>query len=603
MIRISAKLRVVKAGFLLALASNYAFATDIELYSEAQMLLENGQAQRAYTLLKNDEDLYVGIAEFDKVLAQAAAGIGAQNEATLALERLLNLDRNAVEARMELAKLYQSLSNDEQAKYQFNKVMATTSNPGLIQEARANLKIVEERLSKRRKRPAFDPQLASRPALFVVAIEPLPAPRVATPVRDLKAVMADARQVLQNGQPITAYETLMELEFEGSGDVEFDYLLGIAAIEAGKPDKATLAFERVLAVNPNFAGARIDMGRAYMLLGNMLQAKEEFDAVMKLNPPDAVKRQVEGFIAGIEQLRQVAKTSWGGFFGISFGRDSNVNGAPSDAEQFIPIFGQTVLLDPNSVETPSNYLGLSGRIQFNHRANENVALYAGLDMDLRRNFQASQFDRSAADLRLGSIFTLTNHELEFSLVVGKTYLEQRNYRNLTGGAVQWRVNVNEVNQFQSIVQFNRLSYPQRELSVFDTDQTVIGFSWLRLFGTNKQGLGFAGLYQGKETDPNDNPSGAKDFYGVRAGGQWGIGARWAVYSTLGLAFADYDGFDISQQKVREDKHFDWSVGANYLLWDSWSVRPQINVTRHDSNIGLYSFIRREISVTLRRDWR
>jgi hypothetical protein len=39
----------------------------------------------------------------------------------------------------------------------------------------------------------------------------------------------------------------------------FDYLLGIAALDSGKPDRATIAFERVLAVNPNFAGARLDL--------------------------------------------------------------------------------------------------------------------------------------------------------------------------------------------------------------------------------------------------------------------------------------------------------------------------------------------------------
>ena len=62
-------------------------------------------------------------------------------------------------------------------------------------------------------------------------------------------------------------------------------------------------------------------------------------------------------------------------------------------------------------------------------------------------------------------------------------------------------------------------------------------------------------------------------------------------------------FDVSQQKIRDDKRFDFTVGANYLLLDSWSLRPQFNYTRNDSNIGLYGFSRNEIFVTLRRDWR
>ena len=590
---------VIASGLLLALVTQSAFAGDNALLGNAQTLLENGQGQQAYELLKSAEDQYLGAAEFDKALAQAATAVGAQNEATLALERLLSLNPNALDARMELAKLYQAMANHQQAKYQYDRILAATSNPGLIEETKANLTQVEEKLAKKRKRPTLDMQLALLPEPVVAAAIPV----AVKPAPDLAPIMAAAREKLQQGQPQAAYEALMEHEFDGSGNVEFDYLLGVTAIEAGKPDKATLALERVLAVNPNYAGARIDMGRAFMLLGNMLQAREEFDAVLKLNPPDLARRQVEGFIAAIEQRNQLAKTTWSGFFGITLGRDSNVNAAPKEAEQFIPLFGQSVLLDPNSVEIPSNFLGVSGRIQVNHRANDNVSLYAGLEMDLQRNFQASQFDRSAADLRLGSIFTMAAHELELSLVSGKTYVEQRHYRNLTGGAIQWRINVNDVNQFQSIVQFNRLTYPMRETRVFDADQSVIGVSWLRAFGASRQVLGFAGIYQGKETDVNGNPSGTKDFYGVRAGGQWTIAEKWTVFHTFGVAFADYDGFDISQQKYREDVHVDWNLGLNYLLWNNWSMRPQINITRHDSNIGLYDFNRREISLTLRRDWR
>ena len=198
---------------------------------------------------------------------------------------------------------------------------------------------------------------------------------------------------------------------------------------------------------------------------------------------------------------------------------------------------------------------------------------------------------------------MSDHALEISLVAGKTYLEQHQYRSLSGGALQWHFNVNQDNQLQSVLQFNRLSYPEHAASVFDTDQTIIGFSWLRLFGANKQGLAFIGAYQGKETDANGNPSGAKNFYGMRVGGQWGFGPRWAIFSTLGIALATYDGIEMSQQKGREDKHFDWNLGANYVPLENWSLRPQLNFTRHDSNIGLYGFDRREISVTLRRDWR
>ena len=71
-----------------------------------------------------------------------------------------------------------------------------------------------------------------------------------------------AQALMSQGKPAEAYGYLLPFEDKFAGNVEFDYALGVAALDSGKSDKATLAFERVLAVNPNFAGARLDMARA-----------------------------------------------------------------------------------------------------------------------------------------------------------------------------------------------------------------------------------------------------------------------------------------------------------------------------------------------------
>ena len=105
--------------------------------------------------------------------------------------------------------------------------------------------------------------------------------------------LARAEGLMKEGKAAEAYTLLEPFEFEQSGDIKFDYLLGIAALDSGKPDKATIAFERVLAVDPNFAGARIDMGRAYFQLGDFTRAKTEFETVLTQNPPPAAKVTID----------------------------------------------------------------------------------------------------------------------------------------------------------------------------------------------------------------------------------------------------------------------------------------------------------------------
>lgn len=57
-----------------------------------------------------------------------------------------------------------------------------------------------------------------------------------------------AKRLLEQKQPKQAYDLLLPQEGARAGDPEFDYLLGIAAIDSGEPERGVFALERVLAV-------------------------------------------------------------------------------------------------------------------------------------------------------------------------------------------------------------------------------------------------------------------------------------------------------------------------------------------------------------------
>ena len=75
---------------------------------------------------------------------------------------------------------------------------------------------------------------------------------------DLGQVEAQIRA----GEAEQAYQRLLLFEGRLAGRVRYDYLLGLAALESGRPADATFAFERVLTLNPDFPGARLDMARS-----------------------------------------------------------------------------------------------------------------------------------------------------------------------------------------------------------------------------------------------------------------------------------------------------------------------------------------------------
>ncbi len=94
-----------------------------------------------------------------------------------------------------------------------------------------------------------------------------------TESKSAKAVR-QAQALVQTGKFADAFALLQPLEFDLSGDVAFDYLLGISAVNAGKPDRATLALERVEAVAPEYGEVKLWLGIAYFQSGDMDRAKK-----------------------------------------------------------------------------------------------------------------------------------------------------------------------------------------------------------------------------------------------------------------------------------------------------------------------------------------
>jgi hypothetical protein len=71
------------------------------------------------------------------------------------------------------------------------------------------------------------------------------------------ALLDDARARLNRRDAAGAYALLADAEMTRAGDARFDYLLGVAALDAGHVTRAIFALERVVQQHPGrHAGAR-----------------------------------------------------------------------------------------------------------------------------------------------------------------------------------------------------------------------------------------------------------------------------------------------------------------------------------------------------------
>ena len=421
-------------------------------------------------------------------------------------------------------------------------------------------------------------------------------------------LLRDADSLIKGGKPADAYTLLEPLEFGHSGEVRFDYLIGIAALDSGKPDKATLAFERVLAEDPDFVGAHLDMARALYQLGDMPRAKAEFEIVLKQNPSEAARGTIQKYLAGITGQENRKRTRINGFIEGTFGRDTNVNNA---AEQTQTTAGNiATTLNSTAVEMVDYYFGVAAGGEIVHSMNDNWRLYAVADLRQRNNLTQTSYDTFSLDGGAGVLYGTEADRIRVGLLGEQHSLGGSRDRDTSGINAEWSHVVDRANQLNVFGQHIRYRYVGAALGVNDFNQQAMGFGRLHVLedGTTA----FSGsLYFGTENEVAPvtlaNPGGGrtdgnKRFGGFRVRGQASTIESIKLYAGLGIQIGRYSKVNPVLLSTRFDYQYDLSLGANWNLDKQWTALTQLTRFRNFSNISRYAFDRSDISITIRRSF-
>jgi hypothetical protein len=76
-----------------------------------------------------------------------------------------------------------------------------------------------------------------------------------------------------------------------------------------------------------------------------------------------------------------------------------------------------------------------------------------------------------------------------------------------------------------------------------------------------------------------------------------------VFASLAAQVGLYSRYNTLFLVRRREAQYDLGMGANWRFAPLWSVRPQVTVTRNDSNLPIYDTMRYDVSLNLRRDFR
>jgi tetratricopeptide (TPR) repeat protein len=164
---------------------------------------------------------------------------------------------------------------------------------------------------------------------------------------EIQALLAQGKQLVVESKMVQAYDLLAPHEFQLAGNTDYDYLYGTAALDSGHADLAIFALERVLEERPSYAGARLELARAYYDIGDNESARYHFDYLMGQNPPPNVRQAITSYLRAIDRLAGAYRSIHLPHFAAGVGWDSNPN-ASTTVEQFLGF-----LLDGNNTEQES----------------------------------------------------------------------------------------------------------------------------------------------------------------------------------------------------------------------------------------------------------
>jgi tetratricopeptide (TPR) repeat protein len=416
-------------------------------------------------------------------------------------------------------------------------------------------------------------------------------------------VLGQAGALVRDGKAEEAWRLLAPLERQYAGQPDFDYLLGVAALESGRPNRATFILERVVTVNPGHVAARLEMARAYFALRDFERAEREFNFILNSVPEADVRLLSQGYLARMRQAAQPEHAGFSGYAELSVGRDSNVSAAAAQSSVFIPGLGAEFVPDPLFQRRPDGFFALGAGLEYAHAVRADLGVVAGADLRQRWHSDADAFDARAAELEAVLIHRLDERNgMQYSLRHNHYELDSARYRETQSLGAQWSRALSLRTRIAVSGQGHRIRYRAEDAMASSSDLLAASAGATHLLQHSTLTTAAGAVYFGHDHAVAGRVDGDRRILGLSLGLQRRLLPRLEGYLRFSLIGSDYDTQNPDFGLTRRDRQRDAAVGLSWELADRWLLRPQLARTSNHSNLPLNEYRRTETSITLRRIW-
>jgi len=392
-----------------------------------------------------------------------------------------------------------------------------------------------------------------------------------------------------------AYDLALKRRSEWEGDIEFDFLYGMAAIESGQPNESVYAFERV-ANNADTATlrgrARLELARAYFLTNNMLAAENLFNQVLASDPPQNVRNNIQVFLIAIDANKRTAESSMDWSIAINGGHDDNVNSATATGLIDAPLIG-SIELNPDGLKTADEYADLILGMVYRRFITRDRIIDFNLNLNRHDNFSTEQFDVDSLRGDVGFNHGSGLQRFRYSVQGHQVQVAGLNFQRSAGISASWQRAAGN-GWFQSVtgslnaIRFDNDSSDNNDLR--DVNQKLIAL------GLNKIGESFTNstniYYANEDAMASIGEHNGRSYYGVAHSILWRLTDMHTPYLRLSLQELDHnDKHPVFFNTTRSDSTATASLGWLWQFNRQFVISGELSYTESDSNIALFSYSR------------
>ncbi len=396
-----------------------------------------------------------------------------------------------------------------------------------------------------------------------------------------------AAQLLINNNRLDDAKRLLDHDLVSQPeDSELLFLRAMVAVAEKDYDTAISLFRRVLVREPDAERVRLELARAFFLKGDYDNADRQFRFARAGDIDDAVKTNIDHFLAAINRLRE-----WTVNFSLALAPDTNQNAATSASQ--VNIFGLPFALDKGARKQSG--IGVAGDIGGEWSPLLSDTLKARIGGDLSRiDYSGGQFDDMTLSGYAGPQLLFQDWDISLLGTGFQRWYANQDYLTGFGGKIAADYGIT------SNLLINAAFGGQAVSDFFIPDQSGPLYS-AQLTGTYV--LSPSSLFQLQlGTSRQDAQVGAYSYSGV-----W-FGAGYNQDLPLGFSAGFQPSYFITRYdqalaafgKTRADNALMLAFTLLNRRFDYHGFTPRFSYvfTEQHSNIALYSFTRSQFQIGL-----